>query len=282
MTSRELLKKFNNLKILPPVAIKLNALIDDPNSNSTDFEAVIKMDPVLVVRLLRLVNSPYYGLREKVSRISRAIVFIGMRDLRNMVVVEAMKDIFQTNNNEEFFSRPQLWLHSSIVGICSQMLSERIMKKRGEDAFLCGILHDIGMIVEDRVAHDLFIKACQAYKPNNKPFINYEKDIIGTNHCEVGYLLSKEWKLPDEVQDGIKYHHNLEKDISPTSVPAIIQFSEYIVSRMNYAAIPTMKPDLSPHLSIFLKENIGNFKALLKDLPNEISKAKELYTSEQE
>ena len=249
-------------------------------NKNTDFEEMIKMDPTLVLRLLRVVNSPYYGLRQKVDSIPRALVVIGMNNLRNMVATEALKDIFKISSNEEIFSRRLLWLHCAAVSICSQMISERIFGQNGENAFLCGILHDIGMIVEDQAVQGLFIQACKAYKPESKPITEYERDIIGTDHCMIGYLLAREWNLPVEVQEGIKQHHKSLKEVSPSSITGIVQIAEYIVSRFDYAAMPGMNAILSLPLAAHIRENIGEYKALAKDLPDEMSKARDLYESQ--
>jgi putative nucleotidyltransferase with HDIG domain len=244
-----------------------------------DFEKMMKMDPTLVLRLLRVVNSSYYGLRQKVNSISRAVVVIGMNNLRNMIVTEALKDIFKENQAQDAFSRNRLWLHCAAVSICSQMISERIFGQNGEDAFLCGILHDIGMIVEDQTAHDLFNHAYMAYSQDSRPIIDHEKAIIGTDHCEVGHLLAKDWKLPFEVQEGIKNHHKALKEVSSSSITGIIQISEYIVSKLGYTAVPGMNTVLSPPLADHIRENVEEYKTLVKDLPDEMSKARKLYES---
>ncbi len=275
--AEKILKKYNELKTLPHVAIHLSQLISDSKTTVHDFEEVIKMDPTLVIRLLRLVNSPYYGLRQKVTSISEAVLFIGLKNLNNLVIVAALKEIFKKSLNKDAFSRTELWLHCASVGICSQMISEHIFGKKGDGAFLCGVLHDIGMIVEDQIEHELFIEACQAYKPGSKSFIQYEKEIIGTSHCEIGYLLSRKWKVPLEVQEGIKDHHNNKKQIAPESIAGIVQFSEFIISKLNYRAISKMTPSLSPYLTPYLRDNLDEFNAILKDLSNEMKKAKELY-----
>jgi HD-like signal output (HDOD) protein len=162
------------------------------------------------------------------------------------------------------------------------MISERIFGQNGENAFLCGILHDIGMIVEDQTAHDLFNHVCKAYAQDFGSIIDYEKEIIGTDHCEVGYLLAKEWKLPFEVQEGIKQHHSVLKEVSPSSITGTIQLSEYIVSKLDYIAMPGMEPTLSSPLSDHIRENVEEYKALVKDLPEEISRASELYGPQKE
>ena len=281
-TAQGLIKKFITAKTLPHVAIRLTKLISDENSTMQDFEKMMKMDPTLVLRLLRVVNSSYYGLRQKVNSISRAVVVIGMNNLRNMIVTEALKDIFKENQEQGAFSRNRLWLHCAAVSICSQMISERIFGQNGENAFLCGILHDIGMIVEDQTTHDLFNRACKAYAQDSGAIIDHEKEIIGTDHCEVGYLLAKDWKLPFEVQEGIKQHHDVLKEVSPSSITGIIQISEYIVSKLDYTAMPGMNTTLSSPLADHIRENVEEYKALVKDLPDEMSRANDLYGPQKE
>jgi putative nucleotidyltransferase with HDIG domain len=281
-TAQELLKKFKKVKTLPHVAIQLSQLIADANSSIKDFEKLIKMDPTLVMRLLKLVNSPYYGLQQRVESVGRAVVLLGMKNLRNMVVIQALQDIFKASSDEDIFSRRKLWLHCAAVSICSQMISERIFQVKGEDAFLCGILHDIGIIVEDQTRHELFIQCCQTYDPELKTFTDYEREVVGTDHCTVGYLLAQDWKLPHTVINAIRRHHKMIDDVAPSSVSGIIQTAEYIVTKSNYPAINGMATSLSPPLGDHIRENLMEYKALAKDLPEEMVKAKEIYETQTE
>ncbi|MBN1932560.1 MAG: HDOD domain-containing protein [Desulfobacterales bacterium] len=280
--AHEIVRKFRNVKTIPNVAIRLSGLMSSETCTIQDLEDVIRMDPTLVARLLRLINCPYYGLRQKVESLKRAIVFLGMKNIRNLVVIEALKDIFRENTSNEIFSKRNLWLHCAAAGICSQMIAERIFEQQSEDAFLCGILHDIGMIAENQVEHDQFIEVCRLYKPELKPITAYENEIIGTDHCMIGSLLAQEWKLPLEVQKGIEHHHKAINDVLPGSIVGIVQTSEYMVSKLEYTAIPGMKVMLSSSLSNHIQENIEEYKALARDLPGEISKANDLYESHEE
>jgi putative nucleotidyltransferase with HDIG domain len=209
-------------------------------------------------------------------------MIIGMKNLRNMIVTDALRNIFEEGQDEDIFSRSRLWLHSVAVSICSKMISERIFGRVSEDAYLCGILHDIGIIVEDQVAHDLVLQICKTYTPDSKPITEYEREVMGTDHCEIGYILAREWKIPVEVQEGIRYHHNLERKISPSSETGIVQMADYLFSELNYPAISGIEANLSPDMADYLRDNSYEFKALLQDLPGEISKAEQLYSSGEE
>lgn len=277
-TPGEILSRFNDIKTLPHVAIKLSQLLSDENSSLNQFEELIRMDPGLVVRLLRAVNSPYYGLMQKVDSISRAVLFIGIKGLRNMVVTEALKDIFKMNSNSEAFTRSRLWMHSAAVGICSQMIAERVFSLKGEDAYLCGILHDIGLIVLDQTVHDQLIEVLKAYDPAKGLNITaYENEIIGTNHTVIGSMLAKNWNLPEAVQEGIRQHHRVNESLKPGGSGSITQCADYIVSQLKFEIITGMRPTLAAETTEHIKANLQEYKALGRDLPGEMQKAKDLY-----
>jgi len=138
------------------------------------------------------------------------------------------------------------------------------------------------MIVEDQVAEELFLQSCAAYRKNSKSITDYEREILGTDHCEVGSLLAQDWNVPEEVQDGIANHHKKLRYVSPSSVTGITQISVYIVTRMNYPPLSGMDAVISADLADHIRENMDEYKALARDLPDEMSKARELYESEEE
>ena len=277
ISAHSLLRKFTQIKTLPHLAIKLSRMISDDRRTIKEFEEVIRMDPTLVLRLLRLVNSPYYALRQKCTSIADAVIYVGMDNLRNIVVATAIKDIYKTNPNETVFSRKKLWLHSAAVSICAQMIAERIFAKKGENAFLCGILHDIGLIVEDQTIPELFVELCKTYDPKKHRITDHELTIIGTDHSAIGTMLAEEWNFPEEIRRGIKQHHKIMNTIEPSSIPGIIQISEYMVSRLGYDAMPQMKAELSPPLKKYIHDNIKEFRLLTRELPEEMAKARELH-----
>ncbi len=277
----KIMKKFRKMKTLPHVVTKLSKLIHDENSTMKDFEDVIKMDPTLVVRLLQLVNSPYYGLMQKVDSISRAVAFIGMKNLYNLAVTDALKNIFSSSAiKSEVYSREKLWMHCAAVSICAKALAERLFGINGDDAYLCGILHDFGLIVEEQVAETDFLAACNAYE-NGASIVNIERQFLDTDHCEIGYLLTKEWEMPTPLQEAVRDHHTPFEEIEPESLTGIIQISEYLTAQLNYTAIEGVQAQLSPGLVSHMQENMDEYRVLLEDLPEEMEKAQDLYSSPQ-
>ncbi|MFP3982514.1 MAG: HDOD domain-containing protein [Desulfurivibrionaceae bacterium] len=274
-SAKVIVKKFTNLKTLPHVAVKVTRLANDENSTMQDFEEIIRLDPVLVSRLLRLVNSPYFGLVQNVESISKAVVFTGMKQLRNLVAVETLRNFF--GGGDGGFSRENLWLHSATVAILSEMMAKRLFGREGDDLFLAGIIHDIGLIVEDQVAGDELRRACRKYRRGEASLTECERQVIGTDHAEVGIVLAGDWSLPREIIEAIRFHHLNHKQRTPDSITGILQIAEFMAGKMQYCPLPGPIAPLPPDLARHVKERMADYKIILRDLPGEMAKAKELY-----
>ncbi|HIJ89596.1 MAG: HDOD domain-containing protein [Desulfobulbaceae bacterium] len=277
-SAKDIIRKFTELKTLPHVAIKVTQLVNDDHSTMQDFEEIIKLDPVLVTRLLRLVNSPYFALSQKVESISKAVVFAGMRQLRNLVAVESLRGMFKGDGVD--FSPQKLWLHSATVAILSGMIAKRIFGKDGDDVFLAGIIHDIGLIVENQIAGEQLREACRAFREGKGTLPECERAAIGTDHAEVGYLLAKDWGLPQEVLSSIKSHHLAKQVKSVSSTGSILQLAEFMAGKMQYFHMPGPLEPLAPELAAHVKQRMSDYKIIIRDLPGEMVMAKELYESD--
>jgi putative nucleotidyltransferase with HDIG domain len=277
-SARNLIDKFADIKTLPTVAIKVTQLANFESTTIQDFEEVIKLDQALVIRLLRLVNSPFFGVTSKVESISKAVVFVGIKQLRNLVAIEAARDFFRNSDKNPYFSGKNLWINSATVAVLAQLISKRIFGQEGDDVFLAAILHDIGLIVEDQVVPEEFHKACQAYVSGNQELLYAgEDEIIGTNHAKVGAIMAKDWKLQDQVAEAIRYHHNHTKSYPVPSSISIIQLAEFMVCKLKYGVVFDKIDPLPKYLESHLKENIKEYRVLLKSLPEEMTKAEELF-----
>lgn len=283
-SAQDLVDKFTDIKTLPHVAIRVTQMAGSDTATMQDFEQVIKLDPVLVIRLLRLVNSPYFGLSSQVESIAKAVVFIGMKHLRNIVAVEGLRNFFTAKEKEVEFSRKNLWVHSATVAILAQMISRRIFGEDGEDVFLAGIIHDIGLIVEDQLVGESLRRVCTTYLAAGQQAImtDIEDNIIGTNHAKVGRLLAASWHLPEEVVEAIRFHHRGDREYPLPSVIGILQLAEFMACKMNYGVVNDRCDPLPPYLNTHLKNRMAEYKVLLKALPAEMAKARELYDADQE
>ncbi len=276
-TAKKLIRKYNRGNTFPHIVTKLSKLINDDTSSLRDLEAVIGLDPALVARLLTLVNSSYYGLLHKVDSISRAIAMLGIRNLQNIAVTDALKGMFKANKNDAAFSVDRLWIHSAATGICSKMIAERIFSINGDDAYMIGLLHDIGLIVECQGATQEFLTVCRLLEPDGPTIIELEDEYIGTNHCEIGYILAAEWAIADTSRAAILDHHTSLENVSPDSPTGILQITEYILSQLDLTVKEGVGSPLSDPLLNHIKEYMDEYMVLADELPEELERVRELF-----
>lgn len=276
-TAKQFFDQFSEVHPLPGVLASVNTLINDSESTMKDFEDVIKMDQVLVTRLLRLVNSPFYGLTQTVDSISRAVAFLGMKNLHNLVVIDTLQGIFDApQSGARVFSKKKLWHHSAAVSICGKMVAERIFGVNGDDALLCGILHDFGLLVEEQVEPEAFNTICKTCT-SSQELVSLEDEAFGTNHCKLGHFITVTWNMSLSIQEAIRDHHCTSDDIEPNTPAGIMQISEYITGQLGYTTLPDISVTISPSVLKHLQNNIDEYKVLIEDLPEEMEKANAMY-----
>ncbi len=277
-TAEQLIEKFKKIRTLPHIVTRLVQLVNDEDSTLQDFEEVIRLDPALVARLLTLVNSSYFGLTRKVDSISRAVALLGMKNLHNIAVTDAIQGMLRSNSGSTEFSPQQLWLHSAASGICCKMIAERIFTINGDDAYLCGILHDIGLIVEMEGDQENFLRLIDQLTPDGPSITEVEQQLFNTDHGQIGYILAKEWRIPDAIAEAIRDHHLKNGQIDPKSPTGILQMSEYIIQQLNFPAIKQGLPlSLPSPLAAHIQANVEEYKVLAEDLPEELEKTQKMY-----
>ncbi len=277
--ARELIDRFRQVRTLPQIISRLTRLINDEHSTLQDFEEVIRMDPALVARLLTLVNSSYFGLSRKVDSISRAVALLGMKNLHNIAVTDSLKSLFVSGREKDIFSPRRLWLHCTASGICSKMIAERIFSINGDDAYLCGIMHDIGLIVEYQVAKEPFLQAFAAWVPDGPAITASEQEFLGTDHCRIGFLLAEEWHMAESICQAIRSHHSQDDEVEPQSPDAILRMSEYILCQLDLAPKEGAVITLPERLATHVRENMEEYRVVAEDLPEELEQVQAIYDS---
>ncbi|MEH0022175.1 MAG: HDOD domain-containing protein [Desulfobacter sp.] len=273
----DIIGKIKVMKTLPNIAVRLTRMISDDSSSLQEFEEVIRLDPTLVLRLLKIVNSPYYALASEVESIAEAVAFVGMDNLRNLIVMDIFKHIVTSGPSDSGFSRIRLWRHSAAVGVTSQMISERVFETKGDNAFLCGVIHDIGLIIEDQAEPERFMNAFLACRGQEEKIIAHETREIGCDHTRVGEMIAMDWKLPKAVREGIRDHHNAQKSIDPQSIAGVVQVSEYLVNRMGYSPFDNAKKHLPQSLVSHMHSRIREYKAIAMDLPETLKRTDDVF-----
>ena len=200
------LAKIRTFPTLPIIVHKISELVSLPETSARDIEAVIAKDQVLTGKLLRLVNSPFYGFPQKVTTISRAVGIIGFEALRNLVFSSSVINLFRAQGSEIF--RPaEFWKHSVGTALAAKELARHLGEKQVEEFFVGGLIHDIGKLVHDEYFGDSFRQACSLAIRNDMLLRQAEQEVLHFTHDQTGGLLLTQWNLPAKVVAMVNYHH---------------------------------------------------------------------------
>lgn len=196
---------------LPVTVAKILQICNDPQTSPVDLNQVISLDPVLMGKVMRLINSAYYSLPNQITSLVRAIIMLGINTVKNLALSTAVlgslgraKD-FQALNMEGF------WRHSISVGVTAKLIAARrkIDPKLREEYFIAGLLHDIGKIPLNNKLAKEYVTAVSLTDREHTPLYISEEKMMLVNHAEVGRLIIENWHLGDNLQDVIHYHHSI-------------------------------------------------------------------------
>jgi len=203
---KPVLEKLNDIPTLPVVATRVTELINDPNSSSADIADVLKKDQVLTAKVLKLINSPYYGIPGEVTDVKRALAYLGFNTLAQLVLSISVIAAF-TENKGSKFSLQGFWKHALGTAVASEIIAKKTGYPKPEECFTCGLLHDIGKIVLLKIAPEEFTRVLQAAETNKISFSDAERQLEVPTHGYLGEYIAEKWRLPMVIRMSIRYHH---------------------------------------------------------------------------
>ena len=233
METNIILKKLDqieDLPTLPAIAMEVNTMLLDYDTTIDKLSNTIEKDQAMVSRLLKLVNSAFFGLGGKISNISHAVVVLGFNTIRNAVVSTSIIDAFSIKEGLDGFDINDFWKHSLSVAVTSKSLAEKTGIRSVDDCFVGGLLHDMGKLVLLQHFKDLFQKVWRTVKNNNQSFYEAEKINIHIDHAKIGGYLAHKWQLPMALVDAIRYHHTLKPNVNDLNLSMVVHAADIIVN----------------------------------------------------
>lgn len=224
------LDRAKNLPTLPTVALKVNEMLNDYNISVDELTRVLEKDQSIVLKLLKLVNSAFYGLKSKIKNIPHAVTLMGYNTLRNAVITVSVIDALKIQNEIDGFDMNQFWSHSIEVAVTAKYLSEKSRLHPPEEAFTLGLLHDIGKLVQLIVFPDIFQNIVSMTKSKNISYFEAEKELGNMSHARTGAYIAQKWLLPQDLVDVVKYHHQIKEGHSNYNPIAVIHIADVIAN----------------------------------------------------
>lgn len=194
------------LASLPAVVMQAMELLNDPNTSASDIGNVINEDPALTLRLLKIVNSAFYGFPSRIETVSRAITIIGTLELADLIVGSTVVNTFAHLPNK-LVNMEQFWRHSLYSGIVARLLAGRLRAPHTERCFVLGLLHDIGCLVLYRQWPEKSCQALELCATGKLPLYLAEQQVFGFDHGAIGAELMQQWKLPESFVEVAQHHH---------------------------------------------------------------------------
>jgi HD-like signal output (HDOD) protein len=191
---------------LPPVGQRILQLTENDAASGDELREAIQSDPVLVARILRRLNSAYYGLTHKVADVRTAVSLLGFREVRNLALTAFLSKLFESPGTHGGCRREMLWSHSVAVAACSRLVSRVCGRGTPEEAYIAGLLHDLGLILMDQTLRRHFARVLDALTPH-VPTCAVENRILSFDHAALGGFVARQWNFPEQIADAITFHH---------------------------------------------------------------------------
>jgi HD-like signal output (HDOD) protein len=270
----------NTIPSFSTTVAKVLAICNSPDAAAGDLNRVISYDPVLTGQLIKLINSAYYSLANRVTSLTRAIIMLGINTVKNMVLSTSVLAGFSGKLDVSALDMDRFWEHSLGVAVIAKTIAkqQQVPMEELEEFFIAGLMHDLGKIPLANCYPDLYRQALDAARGSRLPILKSESAAIGLDHCQVGYLIGAKWKLADRIQAAILLHHQPVDDLQTGD--SLMRFIVAIANQLAkmFSIGTSGDSDLDVALAGRLAEHLGtDFNALVRmksDIEIEIEKAR--------
>ena len=207
ITIAKRLDQIGDLPTVPHTMQRVLSEIQEVSSSAQSLQKVIEQDPVITAKILQMSNSVYYSPKTEISSVARAIVTMGFKRIRDLVISISLTGMFCEDLGYPEFQSKELWLHAIGVGVGAQLIAKKVPGLDPDDLFTAGMLHDLGRLVYCLHFYTELGEALEEVKTAGVS-LNQAEENLGLTHAEIGAYLAKRWKLSELLVSVIRYHHH--------------------------------------------------------------------------
>ncbi len=251
---------------LPTSVAKIMEICNNPKTSPIDLDRVIALDPVLMGKVLKLINSAYYGLQNQVTSLVRAIIMLGVNTVKNLALSTAILDKLADKSGFRALNMEGFWRHSLCVGVVAKMLAKKkgVEAQRLDEFFAAGLLHDIGKIPLNNALSEEYVRAMGLADRERIPLHLAEKRSIDIDHAEVGSMIAEAWHLDGPIADAIRYHHDVALyEGKSADIVMAVAVADYYASREGIGFSGCLYPEkIAPEIF----DRLGVPKAWLEEI----------------
>jgi putative nucleotidyltransferase with HDIG domain len=201
------LSRVSRIATLPQTTTRILEVLDDPDATASELEELVSSDPILSAKVLKVVNSSFYGIPAKVGSIKQAIVMLGLGGLKNIALAASLAKLFGGMPAQGGFDPQGPWQHCAAVAAAAKLISD-LTGADGDEMFLAGLLHDVGTVIALQAFRQEFIALVEQHKTSpDESYEIAERRILGATHEEFGLALCRSWNFPQSIQAAVEFHH---------------------------------------------------------------------------
>ena len=276
------ISSISHIATLPEVTLKIINLVEDPNSSAQDLNKVITNDPALGARILKVVNSAFYGLPGQIASINRAIVLLGLNAVKNIAIAASLAKLFRGGQIAPHFDAHELWTHCIAVGTATRMIGTEAGLNLADEAFLAGLIHDIGIMVEIQANRAGFVDVILKKQSNPELTLRQiETEILGADHQEFGAALCQAWKFPKSFIYVTGHHHNpLALEPENRKLACAVNLADILVAKLDIGYTDSVdNKEFDPQVLADLGLTLEQVELVGEALPQALEEAESLMNS---
>lgn len=232
MQARDLKLIVKEVPTLPIVYQQLFSKMSNPNVSVPQLAEVVSRDQSLATRILKLVNSAFYGFKKEINTISRAMVILGFRTVRNAALAISVFDYVSGAEEDSRFPVEDFWKHSLCAASVAKVVGQHTGVKQQEETFVSGLLHDIGKMIMLKYFAEDFKEVCSLAIDKGITWNEAEKELLNVDHTAVAKAVLRSWNFPPNLVEAIQFHHSLSSGSSYPSLVALTHVSDYVSYEM--------------------------------------------------
>ncbi len=273
----DLMRTLRSMPPLPNVAQRVLAIVRDPDYSIDNLVGVVRTDPALTTRILKLSNSSLFGIAREVTTVSDAVAYIGTRNLVKLVLVTCTAAYFQAARGRGFAAPAELWRHTLACATACQFLAERCGYEQPATAFTAGILHNVGKVAISQVIAPEVLEGIDGLPaPDGGDWVDREKAALGIDHATASGIVTDNWNLPVELRRAVRQHHD-HGLLNQDELTCILHVADQTCLRLGIgAAFPTMDYAVDAAARGVLHLGDDDLEAVAAHVTEELTRSAEL------
>jgi len=232
---KEILAKAEKLPAVPAVVQQVLALVQNPEFSFSRLIDTVRLDPGITAHVLRMANSPFYGLRQKISSLEQALALLGTRNLVEIVLSTQVVKYFQVDQGGYRLERGELWRHCMATALLAHRMGDMLKYQDTATLFTAALLHDVGKLILSQYVGERYHKIERMVGEDGKSFVEAEREVLGVDHALLGGLVARHWNFPESIVTAIAFHHAPERAAKHGQLTALVALANVLTLSMGFS-----------------------------------------------